>query len=124
VSLTGISLNALFDPIVMGIAAGLFLGKQLGVFSICWIAIKANLAPMPKDASWLQLYAVAILCGVGFTMSLFIGSLAFEGLSAEYLVKVKLGVLLGSLLSAFVGAFILYRLKDKSIETKSTVQHA
>lgn len=124
VSLTGISLNALFDPIVMGIAAGLFLGKQLGVFSICWIAIKANLAPMPKDASWLQLYAVAILCGVGFTMSLFIGSLAFEGLSAEYLVKVKLGVLLGSLLSAFVGAFILYRLKDKSIETKSSVQHA
>ena len=105
----------------MGIAAGLFIGKQVGVFSICWLAIKAKLAPMPKDATWGQLYAVAILCGVGFTMSLFIGSLAFEGLNSDFQVKVKLGVLLGSILSAVVGAFILYKLKDTA---KVETQHA
>jgi NhaA family Na+:H+ antiporter len=124
VSLAGVTLNGLFDPIVLGIAAGLFVGKQLGVFGICWLAIKANLAPMPKDATWAQLYAVAILCGVGFTMSLFIGSLAFEGLSNDFQVKVKLGVLLGSLLSAVVGALILYKLKSKAPQPDNEAKHA
>ena len=124
VSLAGITLNGLFDPIVLGIAAGLFIGKQIGVFSICWLAIKSNLAPMPKDATWGQLYAVAVLCGVGFTMSLFIGSLAFEGLASDFQVKVKLGVLLGSLLSAVVGALVLYKLKDNTVISKAETQHA
>lgn len=124
VSLSGITLSGLFDPIVMGIAAGLFVGKQVGVFSICWLAIKAKLAPMPKDATWGQLYAVAILCGVGFTMSLFIGSLAFEGLSNDFQVKVKLGVLLGSIASAAVGAFILYKLKGSTTPKDTEAQHA
>lgn len=114
VSLEGISLSALTDPVVIGITLGLFVGKQLGVFSVCWLAIKARIAPMPESASWLQLYAVAVLCGVGFTMSLFIGSLAFEGLHESYMVKVKLGVLLGSLASAVMAIVLLYYLKVKS----------
>lgn len=108
VSLQGISLEFLLNPIPLGIAAGLFLGKQLGIFGVCWVTIKLGVAKLPEGCTWLQFYAVTILCGVGFTMSLFIGSLAFENVGLTYLVEVKLGVLVGSLLSAVAGSVLLF----------------
>ena len=107
VSLTGVSLNDLLNPIPLGIAAGLFIGKQVGIFGACWLAIKLRLARLPEGATWTQFYAVTILCGIGFTMSLFIGSLAFESQSSEYMTDVKLGVLVGSFFSAIVGSVLI-----------------
>jgi len=107
ISLSGVSLDALLNPVPLGIAAGLFIGKQMGIFGACWLAIKLGLATLPERATWLQFYAVSILCGIGFTMSLFIGSLAFETQSAGYMIDVKLGVLVGSLFSAFVGSILI-----------------
>lgn len=105
VVLSGMSFNILFEPVPLGIILGLFIGKQIGVFGFSWLIIKSGLARLPDNTNWLQLYAVAILCGIGFTMSLFIGSLAFS--SEAYINEVRLGVIVGSLLSAFVGYFLL-----------------
>ena len=107
ISLTGISLEALLNPVPLGITAGLFIGKQAGIFGACWLAIKLGLAKLPDGVTWMQFYAVTILCGIGFTMSLFIGSLAFEAQGAEYMIDVKLGVLIGSLLSAVAGSILI-----------------
>lgn len=114
VSFEGVSFEALLNPMPLGIALGLFLGKQLGIFTACWITIKLKLAQLPTGASWLQFYAVCVLCGIGFTMSLFIGTLAFEQESASYLVEVKLGVIVGSLCSALFGAWLLSRSQPQS----------
>lgn len=106
VDLAGMSPAILLEPLPLGIAAGLFLGKQAGIFGSVWLAAKLRFAAPPSGATWLQLYAVAMLCGIGFTMSLFIGGLAFPG--NELLVdEVKIGVLTGSILSALVGYTIL-----------------
>jgi NhaA family Na+:H+ antiporter len=118
VSFLGASLDNIFNPITLGIAAGLFIGKQVGIFGICWLTVKSGLAKLPEHATWPQLYGVTLLCGIGFTMSLFIGSLAFEEQPLEYQVSVKVGVLLGSLLSAFIGAFILAKVGNQG--NKST----
>jgi len=109
VDLLGTSADDLFNPIVLGIVAGLFIGKQLGIFGACWLAIKLKLAKLPEGTNWAQLYGVTLLCGIGFTMSLFIGSLAFEQQGMEHLNSVKVGVLIGSLLSAIFGAFVISR---------------
>ena len=101
VSLEGVSFAALFEPLPLGIALGLFLGKQLGVFAFSLGAVKLGLAQLPAGVRWSQLYGVALLTGIGFTMSLFIGTLAFSDQSAG--VAVRLGVLLGTLLSAVCG---------------------
>ena len=114
VSLGGISMDTMFNPITLGIAAGLFVGKQLGIFGICWLVIKAGLAKLPEGATWLQLYGVTLLCGIGFTMSLFIGTLAFEDQPLQYQTSVKVGVLFGSLISALVGAFLLAKASKKT----------
>jgi NhaA family Na+:H+ antiporter len=106
VSFSGLSGSALFGPVPLGIAAGLFLGKQLGIFGFAWAAIRANVAELPAKATWAQLYGVAVLCGIGFTMSLFIGLLAFPT-SAELQDATKVGVLAGSFASAAIGAAIL-----------------
>jgi Na+:H+ antiporter, NhaA family len=106
VSLAGVTFEKLLDPVTLGIAAGLFAGKQLGVFASTWLAIRTRLAIMPAGASWAQIYGVAIICGVGFTMSLFIGLLAFPG-SEALGDAVKIGVLLGSVLSGVLGAGVL-----------------
>lgn len=106
VSFLGLSAAALFGPVPLGIAAGLFLGKQLGIFTFAWAAIRANLADLPANATWAQLYGVAVLCGIGFTMSLFIGLLAFPT-SAELQDAIKVGVLAGSFASAAIGAALL-----------------
>jgi len=106
VSLAGLAPSNLLDPVPLGVALGLFLGKQLGITLLVLLAIRSGLARRPAGASWLQLYGVALLCGIGFTMSLFIGALAFPGMPA-LVDEVKIGVLLGSLLSALAGSVVL-----------------
>jgi len=96
-------------PVSVGIAAGLFIGKQAGIFSLCFLAIKLGLARLPEGVNWLGLYGASMLCGVGFTMSLFVGGLAFEHttLDPELMVDERVGILLGSLLSGIAGYLIL-----------------
>ena len=106
VSLEGLSLNSLLEPVPLGILLGLFVGKQVGVMVLSFIAVKFGVAQMPDKSSWLSLYGVSILTGVGFTMSLFVGNLAFAE-SIQYIDGVKIGVLAGSLLSTVFGYFIL-----------------
>ena len=106
VSLDGISLNSLLNPVPLGILCGLFFGKQLGVFLFAYISVKLNFAQKPNNSNWMSLYAVSVLTGIGFTMSLFVGNLAFAN-SPMYLDGVKIGVLSGSLLSTLMGYFLL-----------------
>ena len=114
VSLRGVTLGTLMQPVPLGIAAGLVAGKALGVFGASWLLIRLAGARLPVNASWRQFFGVCVLCGVGFTMSLFIGSLAFEGTHPMYEAQVKLGVLLGSLVSGALGTvFLLMRQADK-----------
>lgn len=105
ISLTGLSFNTILEPIPLGIAAGLFIGKQLGIFAACWLAIQLRMAQFPTGIGWWELYGVAILGGIGFTMSLFISSLAFEG--STVVTNDRLGILVGSILSALIGYFLL-----------------
>ncbi|HEY0147382.1 MAG TPA: Na+/H+ antiporter NhaA [Allosphingosinicella sp.] len=114
VSLEGIGLGDLFAPLPLGIAAGLFAGKQLGIFGAVWLTVRLGLASKLRGATWLQIYAVSVLCGIGFTMSLFIGALAFPGDPAR-VEEAKIGVLAGSFLSAIVG-YLLLRLAPMSAE--------
>ena len=107
VSLLGISINEMLNPITLGIMLALFLGNQIGIFGTCWVMVKLGLAKLPSGTNWQQLYGVALLCGIGFTMSLFIGSLAFEDLDPDYINSVKIGVLAGSLLSAVLGSSVI-----------------
>jgi NhaA family Na+:H+ antiporter len=109
VSLQGIGLEQLLHPVPLGIAAGLFFGKQLGIFLSCWLAIRLGIARMPKGASWMSLYGVAALCGVGFTMSLFVGSLAFEGSGTDLhsVFDERLGIIVGSIASGIFGYLVL-----------------
>ena len=106
VSLSGMGVADLFAPLPLGIAAGLFVGKQIGIFGAVWLSVKLGLASKLRGASWLQIYAVSVLCGIGFTMSLFIGALAFPG-DAARVEEAKIGVLAGSFLSAIVGYLLL-----------------
>ena len=106
VSLEGISTNTLMAPVPLGILCGLFFGKQIGVFLFSYLSIKLKFAEMPTNSNWIKLYGVGILTGIGFTMSLFVGNLAFME-NTQHMVGVKIGVLCGSLLSAFVGYFLL-----------------
>ncbi len=101
--LAGMSLNDVFSPISLGILLGLFLGKQLGVMLFTWLAVVTKVGKLPGDVTWSQLYGVAVLCGIGFTMSLFIGSLAFEQGVEGQAMGDRLGILVGSLFSALMG---------------------
>ena len=108
VSFAGLSLDQALAPLVLAIAFGLFAGKQVGVLGAAWLASALKIGRKPTGATWLELYGVSLLCGVGFTMSLFIGALAFPGaIDSPEQVEVKLGVLLGSLLSAAAGGVVL-----------------
>ena len=108
VSFAGLSIEQAFAPLVIGVALGLFVGKQIGVFGAAWLASALKIGRRPTDATWLELYGVSLLCGVGFTMSLFIGLLAFPGaIDSPEQVEIKLGVLGGSFLSACAGATVL-----------------
>ena len=107
VPLKGLSLETLLHPLSLGIAAGLFVGKQLGVFGAVWLAVKVGLAERPETLSWRKIYGAACLAGIGFTMSLFIGSLAFGDVTNQNAVRI--GVLSGSILSGLMGAIVLSR---------------
>lgn len=107
VSLDNISMSAFLHPVPLGIAAGLFFGNQIGVMLMSWLAVKSGVTKLPQDASWLQVWGVAALCGIGFTMSLFISSLAFETGGPELGVDDRLGIMLGSLISGLLGYIIL-----------------
>jgi NhaA family Na+:H+ antiporter len=106
VSLDGLTFVTLLNPVPLGIVLGLFFGKQIGVFVLSYISVKLKLADMPTNATWPAFYAVSILTGIGFTMSLFVGNLAFAN-NMEYIDGVKIGVLTGSLLSTLFGYFLL-----------------
>jgi Na+:H+ antiporter, NhaA family len=107
VAFDGLGLRSFVDPITLGIVTGLFVGKQVGVFLPMAVLIGMGLVKRPEGASWRQLYGLAVLCGIGFTMSLFIGSLAFE--YAHFDAPIRLGVLTGSILSAAMGYALLRR---------------
>ena len=111
VSLEGLSIATLMNPVPLGILCGLFFGKQFGVFIFSYVSIKLKFAEMPNDSDWLKLYGVGVLTGIGFTMSLFVGNLAFVD-TTQYLSGVKIGVLLGSLASTLFG-YILILLSKK-----------
>lgn len=118
VSLKGLALPDLLSPLTLGIAAGLFVGKQIGVFGLSYLAVKCKIARLPEGMSWLQLYGLALLTGIGFTMSLFIGTLAFN--SVDLMNSVRLGVLAGSTLSALLGVAILYIATQPEAADKKT----
>jgi NhaA family Na+:H+ antiporter len=102
-SLSGVTLESFTHHVPMGIAVGLLLGKTIGVFGLTWMAVKTGIAALPSGANWGQVLGVAILCGIGFTMSLFVGSLAFEPGSSEYAGMDRMGILTGSLFAALIG---------------------
>jgi NhaA family Na+:H+ antiporter len=108
-NLAGLSPGDLLQPIPLGIVLGLFVGKQVGVFTFAWAAIRLGLAKLPTGVTFGQVYGASIICGIGFTMSLFIGMLAFENAASdEVIVTDELGILTGSLLSALVGYVVLH----------------
>lgn len=102
-SLSGVTIESFTHFVPMGIAIGLLLGKTIGVFGLTWLAVKTGIAALPAGANWGQVLGVAILCGIGFTMSLFVGSLAFEPGSSEYAGMDRMGILTGSLFAALIG---------------------
>lgn len=118
VSFAGVTLTALAEPLPLGIAAGLFIGKLVGVCGASAVLVRLGLAKLPERTSWPQLVGVAALCGVGFTMSLFIGSLAFEG--PEYFTPLRLGVIVGSTLSGVAGYLLL---RFASGHSSTTLSH-
>ena len=107
INFSGMGIDQVFHNVSVGIALGLFAGKQAGIFAFSWISIKLGLTSLPKSISWSSLYGAAILCGVGFTMSLFIGSLAFEETGVNLLFDERLGIISGSLISGVIGYFVL-----------------
>ncbi|MCV6614589.1 MAG: Na+/H+ antiporter NhaA [Cellvibrionaceae bacterium] len=116
IPLTGLSVSDLLAPVPLGIALGLFVGNQVGVFGFTWLAVKLKLAQLPERVTWAQVYGVSLLCGIGFTMSLFVASLAFEQGGPDYAVDDRLGILLGSLASGLLGYLILRFFSPPGVE--------
>ncbi|PAL21426.1 Na+/H+ antiporter NhaA [Sphingopyxis sp. GW247-27LB] len=106
VDIGGLTADQIFAPLPLGVAAGLFLGKQIGIFGSVWLSVRFGIAGRLRGATWLQVYGVALLCGIGFTMSLFIGGLAFPG-NALLVEEAKIGILMGSLVAALAGFAVL-----------------
>ena len=126
--LADVGLDRILAPLPLGIAAGLFAGKQIGIFGAVWLCVRFGLAARLRGATWLQIYGVSLLCGIGFTMSLFIGTLAFPG-RPLLVEEAKLGILLGSLLSALAGFLVLrfappHRLQREEEEAQRREIHA
>lgn len=119
VNLTGMSASDLLTGIPFAIAMGLFFGKQIGVFGFSLVAIMLGACKKPKGTNWGQIYGVSILCGVGFTMSLFVGSLAFEEVGLEYSGTARLGIIVGSLAAGVLGFIVLKLATDKSTDTEA-----
>ena len=104
-NLSGVGLSQLFHGVAGGVAVGLFIGKQIGVFGATYLAVKLGLGEKPAGAGWTGIYGVSLLAGIGFTMSLFIGTLAWD--DGSHAAEIRLGVLVGSILSAAVGIAVL-----------------
>ncbi len=113
-NVTGVTSEQFFHGVPMGIALGLFFGKQIGIFGLCYVCIKLGFSSLPNKMTWTSLYATSALCGIGFTMSLFIGSLAFEQTGAQVLFDERLGILLGSILSGIFGYWLLNRCLEQA----------
>jgi len=107
IRVVGLGMDEVFHSVPLGIALGLIVGKQVGIFGLCWLAIKLKFTSLSDGMSWSSLYGAAALCGVGFTMSLFIGSLAFEESGVNLLFDERLGIILGSLVSGIIGYLVL-----------------
>ncbi|ELZ5939545.1 Na+/H+ antiporter NhaA [Providencia vermicola] len=107
VQLNGVTFDGLISTLPLGIAAGLLFGKPLGIFLFSWISVKLGFAKLPESINLKQVFAVSVLCGIGFTMSIFITGLAFDGLDDSYSTYSRLGILIGSTLAAFLGYFLL-----------------
>ncbi len=122
INLSGVSMEFLLHPVPLGIALGLFFGKQIGVFTFCWLFIKCGFGKLPSGLNWSVLYGVSLLCGVGFTMSLFIGSLAFEGLTDKGFDE-RLGIIIGSVMSGVAGYLVIKKATAKEKE-KAPVEEA
>jgi len=114
VDLTGVTLSSLTDPVPLGIMLGLIVGKQVGIFSFAWFSIRTGIAELPKNSTLAQVYGAAVLCGIGFTMSLFIGGLAFEEIGIGYDRPDRLGIIAGSLICGVLGFVILKLVSPKS----------
>jgi NhaA family Na+:H+ antiporter len=117
VSLHGMELSNMFQGVTLGVILGLFVGKQIGIFGLTWLAVKAGFAKLPKGVTWPQIWGVSLLAGIGFTMSLFVASLGYRA-DAELLNQAKLGILTGSLISAVVGTLVLLCLCPKNKENE------
>ncbi len=120
ISLSGVGIEQLMHPVPLGIAMGLVVGKQLGIFSLCWLAIKLKLAKLPEHSNLMSLYGISALCGIGFTMSLFIGSLAYEETQFDMIFDERLGIIVGSLISALIGFFVIKSQLQKFPEPKNS----
>ncbi|MBD2784098.1 Na+/H+ antiporter NhaA [Xenorhabdus sp. DI] len=115
VSLQGVTLNGLANMLPVGIALGLLIGKPLGIFLFSWISVKLGMAKLPENIGMRQIFAVSVLCGIGFTMSIFISALAFEGFNDTFSTYSRLGILMGSTIAAVIGYGLLNRLLPKTI---------
>jgi NhaA family Na+:H+ antiporter len=118
--MAGASSDFFLHGVPVGIALGLFVGKQIGVFGFIWLGIKTGISKMPEGMNWSSLYGMAALCGIGFTMSLFIGSLAFNQTSQELVFDERFGIVFGSLISGALGAFILYKTLPQENDSHNT----
>ncbi len=116
ISFAGMEVEQLFHPVPVGITLGLVVGKQIGIFGICWMAVKMGFTKLPQGMSWQSLHGVSALCGVGFTMSFFIGTLAFEQISGDMVFDERFGILLGSCLSGLAGYLLLKRSLKRSLQ--------
>ncbi len=119
INLKGVGLEQISHGVSLGIILGLFIGKQLGIMVFCWIGVKLKLTNLPPGIRWSTLYGTAILCGIGFTMSLFIGSLSFEETGVNLLFDERLGIIIGSLFSGILGYFVLKFTLDKKVNTEA-----
>ena len=119
ISLEGVSLSSLGSALPLGIALGLLVGKPLGIFSFSWVAVKSGVAKLPEGVNFMHIFAVSVLCGIGFTMSIFISSLAFGTVNAEFDTYARLGILMGSTTAALLGYFLLHvSLPKKSVSVE------
>lgn len=118
ISLQDIHISQILHPLPLGIACGLLFGKQIGVFSFAWLGVNIKLAILPDKVNWKHIYGMSLVCGIGFTMSIFIGNLAFSDAPQEYIVLNKLGVLTGSIASALLGFAVLYYVPRNKIRAK------
>jgi len=107
INLSGVGIEQILHGVPVGIALGLFVGKQVGIFGFCYLAIRMGLTALPKGMTFTSLYGTAALCGIGFTMSLFVGSLAFEETGVNLMFDERLGIILGSLASGVLGYFVI-----------------